>query len=312
MIREPGMFASISSNKRPSSPSVHDFAGGAVLQAEKTAFFFYTSPAKYKTFPAHRTLNASGNGPCITCHMPMVPSSQSAGGAIHSHLYRPVTWTNDDLNAPIIAPIISNPTVCSLCHKGTVGTLTAPITPESMNALRNGFRVSVLILNKLLPSSSNWTGRNTNGGLNITYGNSIVPSLGGVRAGVFTMGANYNYGFLFNEPSSYNHSPILARQLIYDSIDWLKNGAAGFGSATSPSTVYAAIKSVPLFTSPTPPALPAPNLVWSKADPIQGAILAPVIPSKIYNTFSTEADRETALFYICKDYVSGSNVCNRW
>lgn len=281
----------------PAAPSVHDFAGGAVLQGEKTAFLFYTSPLKYKTSPAHRSINTEGNGPCISCHMPRVAASQ--GGTMHSHLFRPVNWTNDDLNDRING-IISYPTVCSSCHTETEAAFTQKMNDE----LRPGFRMALLILAALRPSSNNWTGKNTNGGLGAagpTYGNLPVPALGGFPAGAYTMGASYNYGFLFNEPSSYNHSPILARQLIYDSIDWLKNGAAGFGSATSPSTVYAAIKAVPLGT----------GLKWTKADPIQGAILG-TIPNKDYNIFATETDRDKALAYICKDYVNGSNLCNRW
>jgi len=280
----------------PAAPSVHDFAGGAVLQGEKTAFLFYTSPLKYKTSPAHRSINTEGSGPCISCHMPRLAASQ--GGTLHSHLFRPVSWTNDDINDKI-TDIISYPTVCSSCHTETAAVFTA-----KMNDLREGFRMSLLILAALRPSSNNWTGKNTNGGLGAagpTYGNLPVPVLGGLPAGAYTMGASFNYGFLFNEPSSYNHSPIMARQLIYDSIDWLKNGSAGFGSATSPATVYAAIKAVPLGT----------GLKWTKADPIQGAILG-VIPNKDYNIFTTETDRDKALYYICKDYVIGSNLCNRW
>ncbi len=294
-IRESGLVASIAAAKKPSSPSIHDFAGGAVLQSEKSAFLFYTSPLKYKTFPAHRSINTDGNGPCISCHMPKVQSSQT-GGLIHSHLFRPVTWNRDD-NNDAITDIISFPSVCSSCHSGTSADFTA-----TMNSLRIGFRTSMLILNKLLPSASNWTGPNTNGGLTTpAYGVAAVPALGNLPAGVYTMGANYNYGFLFNEPSAYNHSPIFARQLIYDSIDWLKNGAAGFSSASSPGTVYTAIKNVPLGT----------GLIWTKVDPVAGAIQG-AGPNKNYTKVVTEADRDQAFFFVCKDYVPGSNACNRW
>jgi hypothetical protein len=304
-IKSPALFASISSNRRPSAPSVHDFAGGAVMQAEKSTFLFYTDPAKYKTFPTHRAINVDGNGPCISCHMPMKLSALT-GGLIHTHLFTPVSWNQDDLNQDI-TEIISNPTVCSRCHND----VSQPsITPKSMNDLRKGFRMSVLILAALRPSSNNWTGRNTNGGLNITYGNALVPSLGNMRAGVYTMGASFNYGVFFNEPSAYNHTPILARQLIYDSIDWLKNGAAGFG--TNPASVYAAIKNVPIppGNATAVPPVP-PGFLWTKVD-VNPTEITGVSSNRNYAIYATEADREAAFFWLCKDYVPGSNVCNRW
>lgn len=287
--------------RRPAAPSIHDFAGGAVLQGEKSGFLFYTSPLKYKTMPAHRTINIDGNGPCISCHMPKLQSSKPGGGLIHAHYFRPVTWKNDDNNDDII-DIISNPGVCSSCHTGATGSLKAPVTPASMNDLRKGFRLSLLILAALRPSTNNWTGTNSNGGLSITYGNLPVPALGGLPAGAYTMGATYNYGFFFNEPSAYNHSPILVRQLIYDSIDWLKNGttsATPFG--TSPASVFTAINNVPI---------PVAGLKWTKVDPIQGAIRG-TAPNKDYSLFFA-TDRDLAFKFLCKDYVSGSGICNRW
>ncbi|MFZ4855813.1 MAG: hypothetical protein ACOYL3_05395 [Desulfuromonadaceae bacterium] len=306
-IREPGLIASIVADMKPSVPSIHDFAGGALLEAEKSAFLFYTSPARYRTFPAHRALNADGNGPCITCHMPKVPSGTATGGLIHSHLFRPVNWTQDDINQDI-TDIISNPTVCSVCHNGSRQPV---VTPALMNRqLRKGIRVSLLILARLLPTSNNWIGPNRNITPNVTYGTALVPRLGNLPAAVYSMGASYNYGFLFNEPGSYNHNPILARQLVYDSIDWLKNGPDGFG--TNPANVYTAIKSVPIPTgnlAATPPV--PPGFLWTKVDVIYGEING-VSVNRNYTAYTTEADRNAAFFWLCKDYVDGSNVCNRW
>jgi hypothetical protein len=332
-ISEPGLAASVAAKKNPSAPSVHDFAGGAVLEGEKTAFLFYTDPAMYKAFPAHRGLNADNNGPCITCHMPRFPSTQAVNGVIHLHLFRPVNWTQDDLNQDI-TEIISNPTVCSACHNNS----TQPsLSPAKLNQMRKGFRVSLQILGRLLPQPFNnpaagdggWTGKNiytTNLIPTYTllpYGTAPVPSLGGLPAGSYTMGASYNYGFLFNEPSSYNHSPTLAKQLIYDSIDWLIHGAAGFG--TSPGDVYTAIKNAPFTTNvvPEPPATVTkppttkPNLFWTKVD-VNPTEITGVSSSRNYQTYisptspGVDADRDAAFLWLCKDYVPGSNVCNRF
>ena len=317
-IREPGLAASVAARKNPSAPSVHDFAGGAVLEGEKTAFLFYTDPAMYKSFPAHRGLNADNNGPCITCHMPKFPSTQTVSGVIHSHLFRPVNWALDDLNQDI-TEIISNATVCSACHNDS---FQPSLSPAKLNQLRKGFRVSLLILGRLLPQPFNrpaagnggWTGINLNVTPNVTYGTALVPSLGNLPAGSYTMGASFNYGFLFNEPSSYNHNPTLAKQLIYDSIDWLIHGAAGFG--TSPGDVYTAIKNAPFTTTTTYPAT-KPNLFWTKVNVNQTEITG-VSSNRDYATYisptspGVDADRDAAILWLCKDYIPGSNVCNRW
>ena len=328
-ISEPGLAASAAARKNPSVPGIHDFAGGAVLEGEKTAFLFYTDPARYKTFPAHRSLNIDGSGPCITCHMPKLPSTQTVGSRIHSHLFRPVNWAQDDLNQEI-TEIISNSTVCAGCHNDVI---QPSLNPARMNQLRTGFRVSLLILGRLLPQPFNnpvsdaggWTGNNIY--TNITYGTELVPSLGNLPAASYTMGASYNYSFLFNEPSSYNHSPILARQLIYDSIDWLIHGTAGIG--TSPGDVYTAISKVPFTTNKTvpsglsvakPPAT-IPNLFWTKVD-INMTEMTGISSNRNYATYispnpatppvTPDPDRNAAFFWLCKDYVDGSNVCNRW
>jgi len=252
--------------------------------------------------------------------MPMALSTKpnANGSLIHSHLFRPVNWNEEDINQDI-TEIISNQTVCSRCHNG--GTL-ASLSPAGMNQLRIGFRVSLQILGRLLPQPFNkpasgnggWTGVNENVTPNVTYGTAPVPNLGGLPAGSYTMGASYNYGFLFNEPSSYNHSPVLARQLIYDSIDWLIHGAAGFG--TSPSDVYTAIKNAPFTTTTTYPAT-KPNLFWTKVD-VNPTEITGKSSNRDYQTYisptapGVDADRDAALLWLCKEYVPGSNVCNRW
>lgn len=288
--------------KSPGRPSSHDFAGGAVLQARKSMFFYYTSTAKYKAAPAHISINIDNNGPCISCHMPRIQSNLS-GGTIHSHLFRPVTWNNDDINDSI-TDIISNAPVCSSCHTGPFISHDIPyaLDKDVMNSLRKGFRAAVTILGKLVPGSSNWTG---------AYGNSPrSDSMGNHPAGAYTMGASFNQTLLLNEPSAYNHNPILVRQIIYDSIDWLANGKTTVNKfGQSPLNVYNAIAGTALSGS-----------TWAKASPIAGAILGD-LSNKTYITF-TDNDKEDAFEFICKGYLrntytndklnSGNIVCERW
>ena len=84
-----------------------------------------------------------------------------------------------------------------------------------MNHLRKGFRMSVLILAAAAahPPTTGPAETPTGGIVQhepVPTAIALVPRLGNLPAGVYTMGASFNYGFLFNEPSSYNHSPILA------------------------------------------------------------------------------------------------------
>jgi hypothetical protein len=292
-------------NRKPAAPSIHDFAGGAVIQGEKGAFLFYSSQLKYKTTPDHRSINTDGNGPCISCHMPKVQSNLT-GGKIHSHLFRPVSWANDDINDSI-TDIISNSTVCSSCHNGTY---QPGIDPTTMNTLRKGFRTSLVILSKLMvPTGSGPTNRNDwisttpNPATGISYGTATVDRLkGSLPAAVYTMGASYNYGFLFNEPSSYNHSPVFTRQLIYDSIDWVISGSGGFGTAASPNKVYLALTGTTIT-----------GATWAKKSPIKGAVTGSTADT-IYFTFAN-TDRSDALSYLCKNGVADANLslkCDRW
>lgn len=292
----------IVADRKPSAPSSHTFTGAEVLQGEKSAFLYYSDPLKYKYSTLHRSINIDGNGPCIGCHMPRVQSSQT-GGTIHSHLFRPVTWQNDDINDSIIEPFISNATVCSSCHNGVT-----ELNPATMNSKRKGYRASLAILNKLIVSttSKDWIGPNPATG--ITTNAASVALKGNLPAGVYTMGATYNYGMLSNDPSAYAHSPILARQLIYDSIDWLIHGtAAGFGSVASPTDIYNKIVS----NAAAPVGVVLTGSTWAKKNPVKGAITASTA-NDTYVTF-TNADKEDALKWLCFGYVSGvSTTCERW
>jgi hypothetical protein len=186
-----------------------------------------------------------------------------------------------------------------------------------MNELRKGFRLSVQILSKL--TITNWNGVNKNVVPNIRYGMELVPELGNYPAAIYTMGASFNQSLLLNEPSAYNHSPVLVRQLLYDSIDWLKNGSTNFGK--DPGSVYLAIKNVPIPTAAqnAPTGFPVgtypAGFLWNKKNPVSGAILGltsgPNIVDVNYNVFATEADRDLAFKFICNKYVPGSGICNR-
>lgn len=288
-------------SKKPTAPSVHDFNGGAVFQGNKSAFLYYTDPSKY-TVSAHRTINSNFNagqkGPCIGCHMPLIDATPPNIGKLHSHFFRPVTWTDDDINMDVKDPILSA-SVCSTCHAGA-----SRVTPAYLNDLRKGYRVSVRILFALRPSSTNnWTGSNTNVTPARTYPGNGPAAVGSYPAGVYTMGATFNYNLLNNEPSAYVHNPIFVRQIIYDSIDWYVNGPTLFG--TDPVNVYNNLNRVVNDAGI--------SIKWSKPNPISGAILGSP-PTTDYGIYNVGSDRIAALAYLCKNYVSGVPLtqCDRW
>lgn len=269
----------------PSAIRPHDFPAAANLQG-MAGFNFYTSEAKYSKNPVHKTRVGGAAGPCIECHM----------NNDRSHGFRPVEWVNDNQSRAIQS--VLNESACSACHNNT-GTMLRR-TAANMNTERNNYRAAVIALGKMNPANNNWK----------IFGNYSVPGSGTqsttsasirkVRAGAYTMGASFVQILFFNDPGGYAHNPIYTRQLIYDAIDWQTDGKMDFGTAST--QVYNKVAAIVA-------AVPAPGMTWDKGSPavkygLNGiasteAGFAPFTATHVYN-------------FICKDYVDGSGICNRW
>jgi nitrate/TMAO reductase-like tetraheme cytochrome c subunit len=198
--------------------AAHDFLAGANL-FQKSGFEFYTSAAMYAHKFKHNQIGMNNleltgyKGPCITCHM-------SAPG---KHLFMPISSANNVVQA-ITA------TVCTNCHtpagaagfnlsatfiQGKIDGLTAALA--TIRALEIAKKiVTIDPVTQKITYTANW---------NTLYGSGTVVGSGGIHAGAYTMGASFNYNTLSADPGAFAHNSVYTRMLIYDSIDWLYNGA---------------------------------------------------------------------------------------
>lgn len=75
-------------------------------------------------------------------------------------------------------------------------------------------------------------------GLTFTGGYPYFAGASWTNEGNF--GAAHNYNYLHHEPGAYAHNRIYAKRLIFDSIDWLQNGALTGTIDVSAATVEGA------------------------------------------------------------------------
>jgi predicted CxxxxCH...CXXCH cytochrome family protein len=167
----------------------HSLAAGGTLHGKAGYQFSGQSYAFYST-NTHRTIgigNKRGTGTAGPC---VACHKNSANG----HLFR--------------AGVVP---LCGNCH-GT--SLTADLLTADKTAYANALD----ILNAQLAASG------------FVYRASATPRFnnrnwGTGQAGANSMGAAFNYALLHSEPGAYAHNPAYAKQLIFDSIDYLHNGA---------------------------------------------------------------------------------------
>lgn len=147
--------------------------------------------------------NTGSNGPCVGCHM----------SSSNKHTFSPLTKDTGG----VVTAVIS--TSCAGCHTGP-----AYLDAGRMNSRETKFAATLLALQKALETK------------NIYYADTapyFFNSSGDTNAGnavtnwgnADTMGAAFNFNLLRHEPGAYAHNMIYAKRLIYDSIDFLDNGA---------------------------------------------------------------------------------------
>lgn len=194
------------------SPSAHDRAAGTTL-FQRGGYEFagrsYAASGYQHDKTGMANYNGTGTrGPCVTCHM----NSDS------SHAFMPVT----EDSAGNISGIVSRS--CTPCHNGVLAQV---VTPATLQASRNGFAAAVAMLNVLKndpslaadPLNPARSKVRPLANKNSNY-NAAFPG-----GGANTMGAFFNAGLLQNELGGFAHNSIYSKRLIYDSIDWLSNGA---------------------------------------------------------------------------------------
>lgn len=185
----------------------------------------YSNPAYYE-HDKIGTVDADGNevipgtgtnGPCVTCHM----SDDAAGNA--NHRYSPFALDANN------EPIDDNPAqICAVCHNGTHAW-----TPEKFAAQADGYDQALTVLADALAANGIFYGSGypyfySDAGLTTRYTGWANPDI---------LGAAFNLNLLKNEPGAFAHNRYYAKRLIFDSLDFLDNGALD-GSITIDPAAY--------------------------------------------------------------------------
>lgn len=195
-----------------SSPGTksHYLAAGLTINQEqvKAGYTFGLPAASYAdpSYYAHDTLG------CADCHMT----------SARSHTFNVV-----DKNAQgAITNIVSSK--CVECHDGGHGPAFAVGSAEAaavMEEEAEGYHDALKLLGDRLAAAG-------------TVPQAGYPYFSGTPGDQGHSGAMYNYSYLHHEPGAYAHNRMLAKRLIFDSIDWLDNkimdGSISFEAAAYP------------------------------------------------------------------------------
>jgi hypothetical protein len=141
----------------------------------------------YDATAGHTSLGGSTDGPCVTCHMT---------GATPEELHE---FTID----------FSTNTVCSTCH-----SYASPTSPAEYASIKAAYIAALELLDEEIVTK-----------LNPDFSGHSVPAPNGSWGSKENMGAVFNYLYLEEEPGAFAHAPLYTKRLIFDSIDWLDNGA---------------------------------------------------------------------------------------
>jgi hypothetical protein len=183
----------------------------------------YTNP----TYFAHNKIGlpaspgTGSNGPCVACHM---------AGSSH-------TFVNVTKNAAGVITAITNP-VCGSCHDSTHGLMTAAKLEEE----KGGFMQADTVLNAYVANTiRNYHNKDLTKLVHYSDAAKLLPTYDAAKD-VDLLPEN-SYGTMHNrvyaryEKAAYTHNRIYAKRIIFDSIDWLDNGAFD-GTITINATTY--------------------------------------------------------------------------
>jgi len=147
--------------------------------------------------------DTGSDGPCAGCHM------SSPGKHSFSPLARDA--------AGAVSAIVSGS--CAGCHSGP-----AYLDAARTNSRINKFAASLLALQKILEAKGIYYADRApyffRSAGNVSAGNAVTN-----WGNADTMGAAFNFNLLQHEPGAYVHNMTYSKRLIYDSIDFLDNGA---------------------------------------------------------------------------------------
>jgi hypothetical protein len=183
----------------------HYLAAGGILHG-KGGYNFPGRTYAFYSSNSHRSIgmgNSNGTGtagPCVACHM----------SAPQKHLFKVISTASNGSIGKIAT------SACANCHGTSLDDTTI------INARRVYFANALEVLNKTLAY------RGFNYSPNYPYFTNTDWTCFPNAAN--TMGAAFNYVLLLKEPGAYAHNSAYAKQLIFDSIDYLYNNGTITGS----------------------------------------------------------------------------------
>lgn len=220
----------------------HGMSGAGILYAKSGYTYPTTSNRNYApsngfAHPAIDDPYWGGQGACVGCHL----------YTDKPHLFSPVSKTNG-----IITRISAFDQVCYECHDG--GNQPGDLSdPARMDAKQQGFISSLKALSAALAGKEIYYNSNLSpyffnvsdpaqqGPVNSYYTNwnSFYNPVTKLFTGSDLMGAAFNLRLLWTDSGAYTHNSLYSKRLIYDSLDFLDDGAQN-------SSVYVAIQNLPL------------------------------------------------------------------
>uniref|UniRef100_C6E3J1 Uncharacterized protein n=1 Tax=Geobacter sp. (strain M21) TaxID=443144 RepID=C6E3J1_GEOSM len=193
----------------PATKSHYLAAGLTINQVELNAGYTFGRPA---TDYADAVYFAHKNLGCAECHMTSAKShtfdvvEKDAAGVITKVASSKCIECHDGEHGPALSPV----------DVTTVwGSFTAAAGAAFLEEEAEGFHQALEVLKNALLAK----------GFTVTAGYPYIGA--GTNADFLNQGnsgAAYNYSYLHHEPGAFAHNSVLAKRLIFDSIDWLDNG----------------------------------------------------------------------------------------
>ena len=179
----------------------HAPTAGVMFSAQTHIAFEYAGQNYINAGFQHDKINQASSGPCASCHMDnkahTFDAISSAGGVIQK---------------------IQAQSLCNSCH--TAGGPPA-VTPATLDEDRAGYAQASLVLNNYVTNVlPNYLGV----GISSAAGDAALPNhFTNVEDNAY--GAFQNAKFNGEEPCAYVHNPTYIKRVIFDSIDWMDDGA---------------------------------------------------------------------------------------
>lgn len=187
-----------------SATATHYLNAGATIFKDQTKVG-YEFPGLNYTNPGYYEHNAIG---CTDCHM---SSSQS-------HSFKVVAQNASGAVTGLMA------TNCVTCHNGDYGTKLQAGDAAAASFLdkeASGYAQALAAFNDaLIAQGYTWSSSYPYFLFTGTQSDLKWRTQG-------DLGCGHNFNYLKHEPGAYAHNSLYAKRLIFDSIDWLDNGALG-------------------------------------------------------------------------------------